>query len=186
MNRSFYDEKFRDILKEENRNILITGHRRENFGEGFKEICSAIKQLDEKYPHYNFIYPVHLNPNVKEVVYDTLSSFENIYLKNPLPYDELVFLMLNTKLILTDSGGIQEEAPSLNVPVIVLRNHTERPEGVEAGCSILAGTDRQKIVYHFNKIIEDHQLYEAMSSAPNPYGDGKTSARIVHLLKSVL
>lgn len=162
--------------------VLVTGHRRENFGDGFDQICSAVKQLADKYPGYLFYYPVHLNPNVKEKVYSMLAGLENVVLDNPLPYDELIFLMSRSFIILTDSGGIQEEAPSLNVPVLVMRDTTERPEGITNGCAKLVGANAEQIVSNFSLLAENHVLYNQMSEAVNPYGDGQSAKKIVEIL----
>ncbi len=163
--------------------ILITGHRRENFGEGFINICEAIKELALKYPDINFIYPVHLNPNVRKPVNEILFDVGNVYLIEPLDYLPFVYLMSKSYLILTDSGGIQEEAPSLGKPVLVMRDTTERPEAVEAGTVKLVGTDKEKIVYEVSKLIEEKQEYDKMSKANNPYGDGKASKKIIKFLR---
>jgi UDP-N-acetylglucosamine 2-epimerase (non-hydrolysing) len=177
-NLGSYKSRFQHLMN--NKNIaLLTGHRRESFGSGFKNICNSILDLSADYPNFNFVYPVHLNPNVRGVVHDMLGNTPNIKLIEPLPYDDLVFLMSISKIILTDSGGIQEEAPSFNIPVIVLRDKTERPEGVEAGCSVLAGTDRGQIKTLFHQIIDDPEKYQSMSMTKNPYGDGLASKRIV-------
>lgn len=178
MNEAQYLERF-PIIKKFQKLVLITGHRRENFGHGFEEICQAIKELSEKYPDTLFYYPVHLNPNVKNKVEQMLSGFQNIYLDQPLPYDELVFLMSRSFIILTDSGGIQEEAPSLNVPVLVMRDTTERPEGIENGCSELVGTSRENIVAVFTSLVDQPDKYRKMMMAENPYGDGRSGERIV-------
>ena len=163
--------------------ILITAHRRENFGQGFINICEAIKELAIRYPNFNFIYPVHLNPNVQKPVKEILSSLKNVFLIKPLEYLEFVYLMSKSYLILTDSGGIQEEAPSLGKPVLVMRNTTERPEAIKAGTVKLVGTDKNKIVNEISILIEDKKEYKKMSKAKNPYGDGKASYRIIEFLK---
>ena len=159
--------------------VLITGHRRENFGEGFQSICEAIVTLARKFPETEFVYPVHLNPNVRQPVFHILLGFENIHLIEPLAYLPFVALMNLCKLILTDSGGIQEEAPSLGKPVLVMRNTTERPEAVEAGTAKLVGTDVDIIVDNVSLLLEDNDAYEAMVQAINPYGDGKAASRIL-------
>lgn len=164
--------------------VLVTGHRRENFGDGFDQICFAIKQLADKYPGCLFYYPVHLNPNVKEKVYSMLAGLDNVVLDNPLPYDELIFLMSRSYIILTDSGGIQEEAPSLNVPVLVMRDTTERPEGITNGCAKLVGANTEQIVSNFDMLVEDKKLYKQMSEAINPYGNGKSAEKIVEIICS--
>jgi len=158
--------------------VLVTGHRRENFGGGFDEICTALSTLAEKHPEYLFIYPVHLNPKVQKPVYDTLGKFENIKLIPPQPYSEFVMLINNSRIVLTDSGGVQEEAPSLGKPVLVMRDTTERPEGVEAGTVKLVGADSAAIIENVNLLIEDASAYEKMAQAKNPYGDGKAATRI--------
>ena len=167
----------------EERLVLITGHRRENFGQGFLDMCSAIKTLAEAHPDVNFVYPVHLNPNVQKPVLELLSGISNVYLIAPLDYEPFVYLMSKTYLILTDSGGIQEEAPSLGKPVLVMRNTTERPEALEAGTVKLVGTDPSVIVNEVNVLLKDRALYERMSQAHNPYGDGKACQKIVKLIK---
>lgn len=162
--------------------VLITGHRRESFGGPFESICQAILELARKYPEINFVYPVHLNPNVQQPVRRLLNDAPNIYLIEPVPYDEMIYLMSRAYLILTDSGGIQEEAPTLNVPVIVMREKTERPEGIEAGCSILSGTDKSRIIGLFDRLHHSSELREKMKAAVNPYGDGKSAKRIAKIL----
>ena len=164
---------------------LITGHRRENFGEGFQNICHAIKSLAERYLDVDFVYPVHLNPNVRKPVFDILGDrmMKNVFLIEPLQYLPFVYLMEQSYLILTDSGGIQEEAPGLGKPVLVMRDTTERPEAVLAGTVILVGTDPKKIEQSFIALMEQPDLYQRMSEAINPYGDGKASNRIIQYLK---
>jgi UDP-N-acetylglucosamine 2-epimerase (non-hydrolysing) len=164
--------------------ILITGHRRENFGEGFEKICRAVKTLARQHPGYRFIYPVHLNPNVQKPVNAILGGVENIHLIPPVNYPHFVYLMGACRFILTDSGGIQEEAPTLGKPVLVMRDTTERPEAVEAGCARLVGTDG--IVDAANALIADAALYDRMARASNPYGDGKTAGRIAGILRDIL
>jgi len=181
-----YQEKYRSVLNPGNRNVLITGHRRESIGEGFRNIFQAINELAHEFSHYNFVYPVHLNPNVREAVSQYLEDRSNIFLLDPIPYDHLLFCLSRSYLVLTDSGGIQEEAPSFNIPVIVMRNHTERMEGVEANCAILAGTQKQAIVETFRQLMHDQELYERMQRAENPYGDGNTSNRIVKAIKEII
>jgi len=166
--------------------VIITGHRRENFGEGFINICEAIKDLAIKYPEVNFIYPVHLNPNVRKPVNEILSKLDNVFLIEPLDYLPFIYLMSKSYLILTDSGGIQEEAPSLGKPVLVMRNTTERPEAVEAGTVKLVGTDKEKIIKEVSKLIEDKNEYDKISKAINPYGDGKASQKIIKFLRENL
>ena len=164
--------------------ILVTGHRRENFGEGFLNICEALKEIALKNLNINIIYPVHLNPNVRKPVFEILSGVKNIYLIEPLEYLEFVYLMNKSYLILTDSGGIQEEAPELGKPVLVLRDITERPEAIEAGTIKLVGTDKKKIVNETNKLLINKEEYEKMSKAKNPFGDGTTCEKIINILKS--
>lgn len=159
--------------------VLITGHRRESFGGGFERICESIAQLARRYPNYNFVYPVHLNPNVQKPVKAHLTGLDNVKLIEPQDYLPFVFLMNNAYLILTDSGGIQEEAPSLGKPVLVMRDTTERPEAVEAGTVKLVGTDVNLIVESVSSLIDNTNEYEAMSFAHNPYGDGKACERII-------
>lgn len=171
-----------NFLNSDKKIVLITGHRRENFGDGFKNICSAIDTLSSKFPEVNFVYPVHLNPNVKDIVTESLSGKENIFLIEPLDYKPFIFLMDQSYLILTDSGGVQEEAPSLGKPVLVMRNTTERPEAIEAGTVRLVGTNYQKIVDEVTKLLTDSSEYNKMSLAHNPYGDGLASSRIIEHL----
>lgn len=162
--------------------VLITGHRRENFGDGFISICQAIKELANRYPHVDFIYPMHLNPNVREpirkVFGSDLENAGNIFFINPLEYLLFVFLMEKAYLVLTDSGGIQEEAPSLGKPVLVMRDTTERPEAVDAGTVALVGTNFDKIVTSVSTLLDNSEIYNRMSRAMNPYGDGKACDRI--------
>ncbi|MEI6258804.1 MAG: UDP-N-acetylglucosamine 2-epimerase (non-hydrolyzing) [Deltaproteobacteria bacterium] len=159
--------------------VLITGHRRENFGEGFKDICRAISQLANDFPHVAFVYPVHLNPNVQRPVYDLLAGHRNVHLISPLDYIPFIALMNRAKLILTDSGGVQEEAPSLGKPVLVMRDTTERPEAVEMGTVKLVGTVKEKIIYNVATLLTDEKAYYNMANAVNPYGDGKATGRIL-------
>ena len=165
--------------------VLVTGHRRENFGQGFKNICESIKISARNHPDYLFIYPVHLNPNVTDVVYKELNDEQNILLIPPADYLTFIFLMTNSHIILTDSGGVQEEAPSLNKPIIVMRESTERPEGVDAGCSILVGTDIKKITSSISHLINNPNDYKRMSSVLNPYGDGTASQKIFNTIDSL-
>lgn len=178
-----YKDKYSEILKTGAKNILITSHRRENLGQGLVDICEAIKELTKQFGDYNFIYPVHLNPKVKVVVHSYLKNISNVHLLDPLSYDELLFVMSNSKVILTDSGGIQEEAPSFNIPVIVMRDETERQEGIEAKCAVLAGTNKKSIVDAFSSIMNNPNLYEKMAKATNPYGDGTASKQIVKIIR---
>lgn len=170
------------FLREDRRMVLITGHRRENFGDGFERICEAIRTLAERHGDVDFVYPVHLNPNVREPVMRLLSGAPNIHLIEPQDYLPFVYLMMRSYVILTDSGGIQEEAPSLGKPVLVMRDTTERPEAVEAGTVRLVGTDTQTIVRGVQELLDDRGAYERMSFAHNPYGDGRACARIVDAL----
>lgn len=163
--------------------IVITGHRRENFGGGFINICKAIKELAFLCPEIDFVYPVHLNPNVQEPVFDLLGNIANIYLIKPLDYLPFVYLMKHCHLILTDSGGVQEEAPSLGKPVLVMRDTTERPEALEAGAVVLVGTDYEKIINQVQALLNDKELYQSMSQAHNPYGDGQACIKIVSILR---
>ncbi len=174
-------------INQERKLILITGHRRENFGDGFLNICQAIKELAEKYPAIDFLYPMHLNPNVRKPVMEILNGNNlknnNIFLIEPLDYLPFVYLMNQSYLLLTDSGGIQEEAPSLGKPVLVMRDTTERPEAVEAGTVLLVGTNKNKIIQAVSELVEDKQKYSQMSCAENPYGDGFAAKRIVENIK---
>lgn len=167
--------------------VLITGHRRENFGSGFISMCKAIKALTEKYPEVDFVYPMHLNPNVRkpihEVFGENLEGLDNMYFIEPLEYLSFVYLMEKSNIVLTDSGGIQEEAPGLGKPVLVMRDTTERPEALEAGTVKLVGTDCNKIINEVSKLLDDEAYYEQMSKAVNPYGNGHSCERIVeHLI----
>lgn len=161
--------------------ILVTGHRRENFGAGFENICEALKILAQKYPSTQIVYPVHLNPNVREIVHHALDEIDNIFLIEPLEYLPFIYLMSISYIILTDSGGIQEEAPSLGKPVLVMRETTERPEAVQAGTVKIVGTNINKIVSSVSELLEDKNLYNMMSLAHNPYGDGKASQNITDI-----
>jgi UDP-N-acetylglucosamine 2-epimerase (non-hydrolysing) len=162
--------------------ILVTGHRRENYGDGFKSICNALKKIAIQNSDIQIVYPVHLNPNVNNIVKDLLSDISNIYLISPLEYLPFVFLMMKSYIILTDSGGIQEEAPSLGKPVLVMRNTTERPEAVEAGTVQLVGNNEEIIVKKINELLDSEEEYNRMTSINNPYGDGKASQKIVDIL----
>jgi len=163
--------------------VLITGHRRENFGEGFQNICKAIKTLSQIFPEAQFVYPVHLNPNVRKPVYSLLGKQGNIQLIDPLDYLPFISLMNRATIILTDSGGIQEETPSLGKPVLVMRETTERPEALDAGTVKLVGTDPKLICTEAEKLLTDTAAYRKMSRAHNPYGDGKAAERILKVLK---
>lgn len=159
--------------------ILITGHRRENFGSGFEEMCSAIKELAGRFSHINFIYPVHLNPNVQKPVNDILSDQENVYLVPPLDYVNFTALLADCYFVLTDSGGVQEEAPSFGKPVLVMRNSTERQEAIDAGTALLVGTNKEKIISAASRLVEDREAYQQMSTAQNPFGIGEAAKLIV-------
>ena len=163
--------------------ILVTAHRRESFGQGFLNICEALKVLAEGNPDINILYPVHLNPNVRKPVNELLSNISNIKLVEPFQYEEFVYLMSRSYLILTDSGGIQEEAPSLGKPVLVMRGTTERPEAVEAGTVKLIGSDQDNIIKEVQKLLNDNSEYQKMSKAHNPYGNGNASEKILNILK---
>jgi UDP-N-acetylglucosamine 2-epimerase (non-hydrolysing) len=163
--------------------ILVTGHRRENHGEGFERICRALKIIAEKKPEILIIFPVHLNPKVQDVVYKYLSKTKNIKLIEPLAYPDFIWLMNHSKLIITDSGGVQEEAPSLGKPVLVLRENTERPEAVKAGTVLLVGTNQELIIKEVLDLLNNPQRYSLMSSIHNPYGDGKACERILNCIK---
>lgn len=170
------------VTEEGRRLVLITGHRRENFGDGFLHICRAIKTLSEKYPDVDFVYPMHLNPNVRKPIKEVFGENcqSNLFFIEPLEYLSFVYLMEKSHIVLTDSGGIQEEAPGLGKPVLVMRNTTERPEALEAGTVKLVGTDYDKIVSEVSSLLDDAQYYGKMSQAVNPYGDGKACERIVN------
>ena len=167
--------------------VLITGHRRENFGNGFINMCTAIKDLTQKYPDVDFVYPMHLNPNVRKPIHEVfgedLSDLGNMFFIEPLEYLSFVYLMEKSTIVLTDSGGIQEEAPGLGKPVLVMRDTTERPEALDAGTVKLVGTDYVKIVNEVSALLDDEEAYEKMSKAVNPYGDGLACGRIVNTLK---
>lgn len=196
-NNAELDKKLEDILKDAGYDVnrlangkklvLITGHRRENFGDGFISMCKAIKALTEKYPEVDFIYPMHLNPNVRkpihEVFGENLEGLGNMFFIEPLEYLSFVYLMEKANIVLTDSGGIQEEAPGLGKPVLVMRDTTERPEALDAGTVKLVGTDYDKIVSEVSALLDDQSLYDTMSKAVNPYGDGHACERIINTLK---
>lgn len=177
-------EKVKPLVDYTKKLILVTGHRRENHGQGFIDICSALKMIAIKNPDVQIIYPVHLNPNVQKPVYKLLANIHNIKLIAPLSYPAFVWLMNKSYLIITDSGGVQEEAPSLGKPVLVMRNTTERPEAVDAGTVILVGTDTNKIVNETNKLLNNKEVYHSMSKLHNPYGDGKACEKIVKFIKN--
>ena len=165
--------------------VLITGHRRENFGEGFQQICAGIAASAQRHPDVLFVYPVHLNPNVQQPVVDLLGDVPNITLLDPLDYNDFVWLMNRSYLVLTDSGGVQEEAPALGKPVLVMREVTERPEGIEAGVARLVGADKQRIVDNLEELLIDEKAYAAMAVSKNPYGDGHAAERIVEILRKM-
>ncbi|MBD3797637.1 MAG: UDP-N-acetylglucosamine 2-epimerase (non-hydrolyzing) [Campylobacterales bacterium] len=166
--------------------VLVTGHRRENFGEGFLNICTALKELAQQHKDVDFVYPVHLNPNVQKPVNEILKDIDNVYLIAPLDYLPFVYLLKRSFLVLTDSGGVQEEAPSLGKPVLVMRDTTERPEAVEAGTVLLVGTDVENIKQNVSRLLENETYYKKMSYAHNPYGDGNACSKIVNFLKENL
>jgi UDP-N-acetylglucosamine 2-epimerase (non-hydrolysing) len=165
--------------------ILVTGHRRENFGQGFIDICNALKTLALNNQNIDIVYPVHLNPNVQQPVKEILSNISNIYLIDPLQYEQFIYLMSKSYFIITDSGGVQEEAPSLGKPVLVMRDTTERPEALEAGTVKLVGTDEQTIIQEAQRLLDDDRVYKKMSTAHNPYGDGKACEKIVSFIKEL-
>ncbi len=171
------------LVNDDKRLILVTGHRRENFGQGFLNICEGLKALASEYKDVDIVYPVHLNPNVQKPVNEILSDVDNVFLIDPLDYEPFVYLMNRSYFILTDSGGIQEEAPSLGKPVLVMRDTTERPEAVEAGTVKLVGTDKDKIISECKRLLDDEEAYKVMSRSHNPYGDGKACERVVSYLK---
>ena len=195
-NYSQLDTELKDLLKSSGYDVdrlnggkklvLITGHRRENFGDGFISMCKAIKSLTEKYPDVDFVYPMHLNPNVRKPIHEVfgedLSGLGNMFFIEPLEYLSFVYLMEKSNIVLTDSGGIQEEAPGLGKPVLVMRDTTERPEALSAGTVKLVGTDYNKIVNEVSSLLDDEKHYDEMSKAVNPYGDGLASERIVSRL----
>lgn len=177
-------EKLESKIDFSRRIVLVTGHRRENFGDGFLNICHALKEISDA-ENVQIVYPVHLNPNVQGPVYDILGNVDNITLIEPLAYEEFIWLMNKSYIIITDSGGVQEEAPSLGKPVLVMRDTTERPEAVDAGTVLLVGTNREVIVEKANQLLTDPNFYKKMSEAHNPYGDGKASKRIVEHIKNI-
>ena len=179
-------ERLFDGIDFNKRMVLITGHRRENFGEGFINICEAIRELAQNKPDVEFVYPVHFNPNVRGPVNKILNGITNVHIIEPLDYEPFVYAMDRSHIILTDSGGVQEEAPSLGKPVLVMRDTTERPEALKAGTVRLVGTDRRKIVGGVTKLLDDAGEYSSMSRAHNPYGDGKASQRIVRIFEENL
>jgi len=163
--------------------ILVTGHRRENHGQGFINICNALKEIALQNPKIHIVYPVHLNPNVQKPVKELLSGIDNVHLIEPLQYEQFIYMMDKAYFIITDSGGVQEEAPSLGKPVLVMRDTTERPEALDAGTVKLVGTDTERIIQEAQKLINDKQAYEQMSKASNPYGDGHACEKIIQYIK---
>ena len=182
---SFGDLLYQCIADKSRKMILITGHRRENFGKGFIDLCSAIRDIAAQHQDWDLIYPVHLNPNVQKPVGNILSGQSNIHLIEPQDYAPFVWLMNHSDMILTDSGGLQEEGPSLGKPVLVMRTVTERPEAIDAGTVELVGTDRKRIVAGVERVMGDPEVYKQMSRAHNPYGDGKAVARILGALSGI-
>ncbi len=178
-------ESVKAILETNKRLILVTGHRRENHGQGFINICNALKQIAKENEDVQIIYPVHLNPKVQKPVYDILKDVPNVSLIDPLSYPSFMWLMSQSHIIITDSGGVQEEAPSLGKPVLVMRNTTERPEAIEAGTVLLVGTKTNQIINQTNRLLNDHQFYKSMSMLHNPYGDGKACERIVEYINNL-
>lgn len=184
--RPAYDAEFPEFRDSARRHVLVTMHRRENFGQGMEDICTALRRIAETYPDCGVIVSTHLNPAVRDVVRARLGETANIRLIAPQTYDRMIYLMMNSWIILTDSGGLQEEAPSLNVPVLVMRDKTERPEGVAAGCARLVGTDTARIMAEFHALWTDSAAYQAMCQAANPYGDGTAAQQIAgHIASSV-
>ncbi len=184
----FHDSEIMELNKNldlSKRIILVTGHRRENHGQGFIDICRALRNIATNNPEVQIIYPVHLNPNVQKPVYELLSDISNIQLINPLSYPAFVWLMSHAYLIITDSGGVQEEAPSLGKPVLVMRDTTERPEAVTAGTVILVGTDINKITSETEKLLNNKEHYQEMSARHNPYGDGTACSKIVQFIEKL-
>ncbi len=177
-------EKIFHMLSKSRRLVLITGHRRESFGGGFERICNAISQMAMAFPDVDYLYPVHLNPNVQEPVNHFLNELDNVHLIEPVDYFPFIYLMNRADIIMTDSGGIQEEAPSLGKPVLVMRDTTERPEAVEAGTVKLVGTDVDLIVKELSQLLTDPMAYQQMSFAHNPYGDGNASERVISILEN--
>ncbi|ERJ57719.1 non-hydrolyzing UDP-N-acetylglucosamine 2-epimerase [Sphingobacterium paucimobilis] len=171
-----------DFLDPSRKMILITGHRRESFGDGIREICQAIKRLSNEYPNVDFVYPVHLNPNIKQPVLSILDNLKNVFLLEPQSYLSFITLLDRSYLVLTDSGGVQEEAPTLGKPVLVMRDKSERPEALMSGTSILVGNTEKSIYENTVRLLEDHLQYEKMSKAINPYGDGKACEKIYQII----
>jgi UDP-N-acetylglucosamine 2-epimerase (non-hydrolysing) len=172
-------------LPQEHKMILVTGHRRENHGQGFINICTALKEIAEENPHVDIVYPVHLNPNVQKPVKELLSGIPNVHLIEPLQYEQFIYMIDKSSFIITDSGGVQEEAPSLGKPVLVMRDTTERPEALDAGTVKLVGTDIQLIIKEAQALLDDEEAYTRMSQASNPYGDGHACEKIIEFLAKV-
>lgn len=179
------DHAIKAVVSDTRKILLVTGHRRENFGKGFIEICDALAFLANQHPTLEILYPVHLNPNVRDAVFSTISGYPNIHLIEPVSYLTFIYLMKKSHIILTDSGGVQEEGPSLGKPVLVMRDTTERPEAVDAGTVKLVGANKKNIINGVNELLNDDDVYRRMSNAINPYGDGKASERIVSFLKAI-
>ncbi len=177
--------KLNEILDLSKRIILVTGHRRENHGQGFINICQALRNIATNNPEVEIVYPVHLNPNVQKPVYKLLDDISNIHLIDPLSYPAFVWLMSQAYIIITDSGGVQEEAPSLGKPVLVMRDTTERPEAVTAGTVILVGTDVEKITSESEKLLKNKDHYQEMSARHNPYGEGAACSKIVRFIETL-
>lgn len=175
----FYREKFSRLFEGKQELVGITAHRRENFGEGLRSICQALRKLAQLNDDHLFVFPVHLNPEVRSKVYEELAGIDNMILLDPLSYDEWVFIMSHCKLLLTDSGGIQEEAPALDIPVVVMRDKTERPEGIDCGAAVLSGTSEEAIIAISSELLGDAHQRSQMQNAENPYGDGKSAQKIV-------
>lgn len=178
-------ESLKYLVDDSKKLILVTGHRRENHGQGFINICSALKEIAETNSNVQIIYPVHLNPNVQKPVYELLTDIGNVKLIDPLSYPAFVWLMNKSHIIITDSGGVQEEAPSLGKPVLVMRDTTERPEAVDAGTVFLVGTDKEKIVKETNNLLNNEEAYLKMSKLHNPYGDGTACSKIVNFISNL-
>lgn len=183
-NQNSYYDKFTDIDFSK-KIILVTGHRRESFGQPFEHICIALKEIALERPDIQIVYPVHLNPNVKNIVHQILGNISNIKLINPIDYPDMVWLMQKSQIILTDSGGVQEEAPSLGKPVLVMRDVTERQEGIDAGTAKLVGTDKEVIKSSVFTLLDNQEAYDKMASAINPYGDGDTSTKIMDIISNL-
>ena len=181
----FKDETLRTLDLEDKKCVLMTAHRRENLGQPLRNICGAVKRLAEKYKDMNFVYPVHLNPAVRDVANEILGNIENVYLIPPIDVEDMHNIMDRSFLVMTDSGGLQEEAPACGVPVLVLRTETERPEAVEAGTVKVVGVNEDVIYNETVKLVEDKAEYESMAKAVNPYGDGHACERIVEIIKSM-